>query len=255
MFGWLACLVMPFTPSHVAAVLPLRGRAGLPFAALAAGSVSPDLLYYLPGLGWYPAIPTHSLRGVATWDLVFGLLLWLAWRWAAAPLRDMAPDGLRRRWKEPEAGLPGWWLAPVAVLIGSLTHVVWDAFTHAGRPGVTLIPALSHTYPSPIGPLAGYQYLQYASGVFGLVVLAWAFLRIPALEPEERRQPRLSAIAPALILAGGLLVTAVHLALSDFGGLHSTVFVAITSFIAGVLATAAALSLVHWGLERRRTVA
>lgn len=38
---------MPFTPSHVAAVLPLA-RTGLPPAALVVGSVAPDLPYYLP---------------------------------------------------------------------------------------------------------------------------------------------------------------------------------------------------------------
>ncbi len=38
---------MPFTPSHVAAVLPLA-RTGLPPTALVVGSVAPDLPYYLP---------------------------------------------------------------------------------------------------------------------------------------------------------------------------------------------------------------
>ncbi|MEE2045837.1 DUF4184 family protein, partial [Nocardiopsis tropica] len=38
---------MPFTLSHVAAVLPLA-RTRLPPAALVVGSVVPDLPYYLP---------------------------------------------------------------------------------------------------------------------------------------------------------------------------------------------------------------
>lgn len=249
---WITWLEMPFTPSHVAAVLPLRGRAGLPFAALAAGSMSPDLLYYLPGFGWSPAIPTHSLLGVVTWDLAFGLLIWMAWCWAAGPLRDMSPDVLRSRWREPGSGFPGWRLAPIAVAIGSLTHVVWDSFTHAGRLGVSLVPALSRFYPSPLGPLEGHKYLQYASGVFGLIALAWVFMRTPELEPGRRRQPLLFAIAPAAILVGGLVATTLRLAWNGFGSLHSIVFVAITSFIAGTLAAAAALCLAHSVIERRR---
>ncbi|MEV3856271.1 DUF4184 family protein [Streptomyces sp. NPDC050095] len=30
----------------------------------------------------------------------------------------------------------------VSVVLGATTHVVWDAFTHPGRRGVRLIPAL-----------------------------------------------------------------------------------------------------------------
>ena len=172
---WITWLEMPFTPSHVAAVLPLRGRAGLPFAALAAGSMSPDLLYYLPGFGWSPAIPTHSLLGVVTWDLAFGLLIWMAWCWAAGPLRDMSPDVLRSRWREPGSGFPGWRLAPIAVAIGSLTHVVWDSFTtrqSASRWCLRIAARRSGTEPGLPAVRAG---VRVDSGVG---------LHAPELEPE-----------------------------------------------------------------------
>ena len=186
---------MPFTPAHVAAVIPLRGRAGLPFAALAAGSMSPDLPYYLLGTGWQPVPATHSLWAVPTWDLLFGLVMWAAFRRASQPLHDLSPEVVRRRWRLADVAASRWWLTPVAVLIGSLTHLLWDEFTHPGRFGTANLAMLAATYPSPIGPLEGYRYLQYGSGLFGLAVLAWVGLRASVGPAVPRRQPVLAAWA------------------------------------------------------------
>lgn len=67
---------MPFTPAHVAAVLPLRGRWGLPFAALAAGSMSPDLPYFLPFTLTRAA--THSIWSVPL-AVMIGAATHVAW--------------------------------------------------------------------------------------------------------------------------------------------------------------------------------
>lgn len=109
---------MPFTPSHVAAILPLRGRLSgtLPFAALAIGSVAPDLPYYLPGLNVLSAF-THRAWAVPSIDVALGLTAWLLWRWLAPALheprcrRSGAAGGFRRgvraggacRWPWPSA--------------------------------------------------------------------------------------------------------------------------------------------------------
>ena len=57
---------MPFTPSHVAAILPLAGRRdrGLPLAALAAGSMSPDLPYFQPVADWRLISPPIIFRRI-----------------------------------------------------------------------------------------------------------------------------------------------------------------------------------------------
>src|SRR6478672_2270456 len=84
---------MPFTPAHVAAVLPVVGRERPRWVvpcALVVGSMVPDVLYFVP-LGDYRAV-SHSLRGLVTLDLLLGLVLSGLWRGAAAPvLRDLAP--------------------------------------------------------------------------------------------------------------------------------------------------------------------
>lgn len=104
---------MPLTPAHVAAVLPLRGRWNLPFAALAAGSMSPDLGYFLPFSSRMPRHATHSVVGIVTWDLLFGVAMWLVWRWAVPPCENChqqqsVPDGDLQPHSHPLGGPLRW---------------------------------------------------------------------------------------------------------------------------------------------------
>jgi len=234
---------MPFTPAHVAAVLPLRGRLGLPFAALAAGSMSPDLPYFLPFS--LSRASTHSLWGIPTWDLLFGMALWMAWHWSSPALHDMAPGIIRRRWPPPGSTLSRWWIVPLAVMIGSATHVLWDSFTHSGYPGAT-IEALAAIYPSPIGPMPGYRWLQYTSGAVGLAIVAWVGLRQPVRATPPRHRPLIAAFAPALLLAGALLGVAVRVtAMAAPAGRRDLVFTSVTSSISGAGLALVLLCLFH----------
>jgi hypothetical protein len=61
----------------------------------------------------------------------------------------------------------------VAVVLGALTHVVWDAFTHSGMWGTRMLPWLS----TSVGGLALYRWLHVASSVIGLAGLAWFAVR------------------------------------------------------------------------------
>ncbi|GHE13886.1 DUF4184 family protein [Klenkia taihuensis] len=165
---------MPFTLSHPAAVLPFL-RSGLPASALVAGSVVPDLPYYLPvDLG----VRTHTALAVVTTDLVGGLLLWAVWHgFFAAPLVATAPGPLRARLPVPGRprvdGARGALLLAGAVLLGAATHVLWDEFTHPGRWGPEHIPALSAQVAGE--PL--YGWLQDLSGlVGGLAIGIWVLL-------------------------------------------------------------------------------
>lgn len=173
---------MPFTGSHPAAVLPLLGT-GLPPSALVIGSMAPDLPYFVPlpvGSGL-----THTLVGVVTVDLALALAAYAVWHallvppllaWAPQPLRDRLPERSSLRSPvDPQTGAPAWddrsrrlALAAAGCAVGALTHVAWDSFTHAGRWGTQRVAWLEATH----GPLQGYRWAQYASGVVGLVLLA-----------------------------------------------------------------------------------
>jgi hypothetical protein len=165
---------VPFTAAHPAAILPLR-RTGLPTAALVVGSVVPDLPMYVP-MPFNIAL-THSIVGAVTADVCAGLVLLGAWRLVSAPVTaTYAPPGLRRRLPLLAAGKPA--KPPhiavrtvtllAAIGVGALTHVGWDAFTHADLWGVRHVRWLATT----VGPLPAYEWAQYVSGLVGLLLIA-----------------------------------------------------------------------------------
>jgi hypothetical protein len=199
---------VPFTPSHAAAVLPLL-RTGLPASALVAGSVAPDLPYFLPG---QPDWPTHALPSVVTLDVALALAAWAAWHaviaapaLAAAPaglrgrLAGRVPLGLRVRVQSVRAAAA----VAVAAAVGAGTHVLWDEFTHGRRFGTRHLAVLR----SEVGGLPGYQWAQYASGVLGAVVLAVWLLRWWRRTPASPAAP-----TPATWWVYGGLLTAATLA-------------------------------------------
>jgi hypothetical protein len=170
---------MPFTGSHPAAVLPLL-RLGLPASALVIGSIAPDLPYYLPTP--VTAVQTHTLAGVFGANLLLGLSAFLVWHLLLVPpLLWAAPEGLQRRIPtDLRRGLAGRLHSAadlarvcVAVVLGALTHVVWDAFTHSGMWGTRMLPWLS----TSVGGLALYRWLHVVSSVIGLAGLAWFAVR------------------------------------------------------------------------------
>ncbi|MEU2619192.1 DUF4184 family protein [Streptomyces sp. NPDC007157] len=190
---------MPFTLSHAAAVLPAvrgdgTGRGRLVPAVLFAGSFSPDLTYYAAS-----AVPdamefggfTHSFTGVFTVDVLFSWALVALWVLVREPLVALLP---RTRQGRPAAllrcGAPRaraglsvaarWY---VSAVLGALTHVVWDAFTHHDRWGTRLIPPIGRN----VAGVPLYTLLQYGTSAVAAAVLAVfvlrALRRAPAGEP------------------------------------------------------------------------
>ena len=60
----------------------------------------------------------------------------------------------------------------VSLWIGAATHVLWDEFTHVHRFGYRHLAWLAQTH----GPMDGYRWAQYASGLVGALVIALALL-------------------------------------------------------------------------------
>ena len=191
---------MPFTPAHVAAVLPLVRRTTTRpgwTAALVAGSMAPDLPYFVPGrvLDLVPVgldrSTSHSLHAMFTTTAVLGVLAALAWDRVAEPVaRDLLPRPVAGRLRD-RGPRPSWRDLPAmyaCTVVGVASHDLWDSFTHGHGVAVTHLPWLR-------GEVAGiplWHLLQHVSSVVGLLVLAiwsWARLARRAPVPRPRRVP------------------------------------------------------------------
>jgi hypothetical protein len=196
---------MPFTISHIAAVLPgqrpLR-RLGLMSAAM-IGSMVPDFGMLFP---WpLSRAQTHGMLALLTFCLPTGLVAWALFQALIKPAWSAVfPDAWRLRLlaEHPKVRLSRWqvWVgAAAAILGGALTHLVWDGFTHEGGRGVRLLPLLDDSAPAIAGRvLPLYRWLQHGSSVIGLGLVIWAAWRwTRTAESAGGGAPSRSGAAPA----------------------------------------------------------
>lgn len=172
---------MPFTISHIAAVIPLN-RKGLLASALVIGSMMPDLAYFVHFEGFNRYLG-HSILGLFTFCLPVGLIILLIFqKFLKRPLFALLPASHQGRL------LPYLQVFPhkssvliirslVSVGIGSLSHLAWDSFTHNHGFIVQNVAALRQ----PILGIAGtsiyaFSLLQHGSTVLGLAALVLWYL-------------------------------------------------------------------------------
>ncbi|MFI6323485.1 DUF4184 family protein [Nonomuraea sp. NPDC050556] len=204
---------MPFTPAHVAAVLPLVSsptiRRWLDPWALALGAMVPDLPIFLPFLP--ERTDWHSLQGVLTLDLLSVLvLLGLFHGVFREPLIALLPPSLGGR---AAVLKPSFRVLPIVAgaVVGSATHVFWDSFTHSTASMYWGWSGFDHRVLDVI-PL--FRALQYGSSVVGLAIVVWwvwrGLARMPAAAVPDRlvisRGVRAGVLAACAV---GILVGAV----------------------------------------------
>ncbi|MEU9252472.1 DUF4184 family protein [Streptomyces sp. NPDC048270] len=224
---------MPFTLSHAAAVLPAvrrtgRARGPLVASALVLGSFAPDTFYFadavVGGVMSYGAF-THSLPGVLTADAALTAVLVACWLLLREPLIALLPRGRRGRVHAFVRGehWRGRRLLPLALwfylsaVAGSLTHVVWDSFTHLDRWGTDALPALGE--PLAFG-LPLYSYLQYGTSAVAACAIGWFLLTalrrlppspVPASVPAlTRAETRWALALLAVCVAAGVTVRVIR---------------------------------------------
>lgn len=209
---------MPFTLSHAAAVIPFR-RTPFIMSALVAGCFVPDFAYLIslsPRMFY-----GHTFPGMFVLDLPLALIgLWLFHTFIKQPMLMFLPAGFRRRLRTSVGTFPFWpaerfSLIVLSVLVGTATHLVWDAFTHDNLWVYQHWSFLRMFVLLPTGPMQMYKLLEYASSVFGLVVVAiWVAywysttepMAVPVAEPVDPAQRWTLVFAlPLLAILGGLL--------------------------------------------------
>jgi hypothetical protein len=213
---------MPFTVSHIAAVLPghrMLSRARV-FSAAVIGSMVPDFGLLLPVLP--SRVETHSLLGLFSFCLPVGLIAyWVTLVLIKPAMLQIVPDGAYARVRAmdataPDAGLGGWLYAALAIVFGAITHLIWDAFTHEHAGGVRMFPVLKDYGPEVVGhTLQLYAWLQYGSSLVGLIVVIAALVLWLNHVPHPPRRPLRRILRAERWLWGGLYLGLPLLAIAD----------------------------------------
>jgi len=190
------------------------------------GSMSPDFAYFLPaGLN---RASTHDLDGVFLFCLPVGLALWLLFtRLIERPTLELLPAAWRERAPRSDTTLSPRVLvfAALAVVIGALTHVAWDAFTHGDTPITNAFPVFDIELFAFHGqPFRVYRALQYLSSVLGLLALArwgWNLRHAPAPKRQSLERSSLSDRARIVALLAIVMASGMSALFGYVSNLHS----------------------------------
>lgn len=249
---------MPFTVSHAVVAFAAR-RTPFPVAAVAVGSMAPDAVLFVPWLPPYAV--THSWTGVVTVDLAVSLVVVAVWWWLVRPAWTRALPALAVRvpaeWSaRPRPSARAVAVTLVACVLGSVTHVLWDACSHRDGWVVEAVPALR-------GTLAGHPVwalVQDGSSALGLLALLvaaavwWARSR-PAgglRAARGHRTGREARITAAACVNAVVLVTAARcVAVAVAGGGAGAVLVAAAFTVPPVVAVALVVGAVVLEVARR----
>ena len=164
---------MPFTLSHAVLAPPIAKLTGnrLPIAALAIGTMTPDLYRLLVETEIYL---NHQWKGIIYPDLLVGLLFCFFWYALYRPMlfkflaiaKPLHIDSLANFLKFVVSII-------VAILIGTATHIIWDGLTHLDFRTFAFhdflaqpVLILSHEYPM-------HKVLQIGCSAIALPFLIW----------------------------------------------------------------------------------
>jgi uncharacterized membrane protein len=166
---------MPFTPAHIAAVLPLRNRWKLVWSALVIGSVIPDLAHFF-SLGQTGHL-FHVFPGIVY--LTFPISFFAVWAFhciVKEPMLEILPDGVAQRLDPAPFRFRGQIaLILLSLAIGIATHLAWDSFTHENTVMSEALNLNSKAMQVPVvGPRAIFKVLQWGSSALGLLLIVVA---------------------------------------------------------------------------------
>ena len=239
---------MPLTFSHPAAVIPF-GRRGLILSALVVGSMAPDFPYFILAEGLY--FFSHTIWGMIFWCLPMGfLVLWIFHKYLKFPMVSLLPLNHQKRlllitekfsFRPVRRSLQ----IALSIMIGALTHIVWDSFTHKHGWMVQFFPGLNFpifTLPGTPFSFPLYRLLQHTSTLIGGVLLAYWYLKwyrsSSTVETENSWFPAPSTRIKILVgMASSALFFALWLAFLAVPSFHNIYYIRLFFFDVTVISS------------------
>jgi len=178
---------MPFTFSHPAIVLPITylSRRWYSLTGLVIGSIMPDFEYFLRMR--VKSDDSHTLAGVFYFDIPLGIIMCFIFHQVVRnPSIVNMPAYLNKRFcyvmtfDWPDHFKKTWFTVIVSLLIGTMSHVFWDSFTHENAYFVRVISGLQTNIPIFSLNIPLYKLLQHLSSTVGAVVIVIAVNKLPS---------------------------------------------------------------------------
>ena len=177
---------MPFTFSHPAIILPLNylPKKWISLTGLVIGSLTPDFEYFLRMR--IKSDYSHTFDGLFWFDLPLGILLaFIFHNIVRNSLYENLPIFLKTRFSQfkkldwNQNFKKNWLVIIVSVLIGAISHIFWDSFTHENGYFVQKISELSTTIDILGKKIPILKILQHSSTLFGGFIIAFAIYKLP----------------------------------------------------------------------------
>ncbi|MCG2611794.1 DUF4184 family protein [Flavobacterium sp. SM15] len=178
---------MPFTFSHPAIVLPLTylPKRWFSLTGLVIGSLTPDFEYFIRMK--VQSNYSHTLSGLFWFDIPLGLLLaFIFHNFVRESLIDNLPTILKsrlssfRQFNWNNHFKKNWFVIIISVLIGAISHLFWDSFTHVHGYFVEIIPMLINKIDILGMQIPIFKILQHSSTLLGGTVICFALFKLPA---------------------------------------------------------------------------
>ncbi len=196
---------MPFTFAHPAIVLPLlKKKYSRYFSAtgLIVGSMAPDFEAFI---GFRKEkIYSHNWLGVFWFDLPLALIIaFLFHLLVRRSLIENMPLAWRERFEF--ARLFNWvgycrknvWVVLSSLLIGIISHLVWDSFTH-----LNVFDPNSFKSNFWLFGFRVFIILQYACSVIGLLVIYVFALHLPRMKVKRIKYNKIKFWSYIILIAG-----------------------------------------------------
>lgn len=200
---------MPFTFAHPALIIPLKKlRSGLSLTALVAGSMVPDFENFFNMQE--SEVTTHQISGFFLFDIPVGIFAcFLFHNLLKHGFVENLPRFYQRRfghlvtvnWNHYAAAKP--FAVIISLVIGILSHLGWDAFTHHDGVVVNFLPFLAADIRLFGSNLPVYFILQLVSSVAGCWLVQKMISRMPQ---TEARNPFRQKITYWFVFAASLLI-------------------------------------------------
>lgn len=177
---------MPFTFSHPAIILPLRclPKSWFSFTALIIGSLTPDFEYFLRMK--VKSNYSHTLLGIFWFDLPLTIILaFIFHNLARNLLFQNLPSIIKNRvfvFTEFNWNIyfkRNWFIISLSTLIGIISHVFWDGFTHDHGYFVNQIDFLRNSLSFFGKEIPFWKIAQHGSSIIGGLIIIVTFLKLP----------------------------------------------------------------------------